>query len=163
MVGFKGWKRVKCDAKQADLPKFVPQSERFCKPGGWGIRFEEYEYFFEFANGGLAFAGLLIASEAGAIQFNAVTPGIGGNSITIAIVGGAGGSPTIGVVGNAITFMQNAMNSGTQQQFLALLAGSAAASALVTGIGLNNPFAPMPLFPIENLSGGSSSTVPPGS
>lgn len=56
VVGFKGWKRVKCDAKQADLPKFVPQSERFCKPWAPGIRFEEYEYFFEFVNGTLATA-----------------------------------------------------------------------------------------------------------
>ena len=56
VVGFKGWKRVKCDAKQADLPKFVPQSQRFCKPWAPGIRFEEYEYFFEFVNGTLATA-----------------------------------------------------------------------------------------------------------
>lgn len=56
VVGFKGWKRVKCDAKQADLPLFVPQSQRFCKPWAPGIRFEEYEYFFEFVNGVLATA-----------------------------------------------------------------------------------------------------------
>lgn len=55
-VGFKGWKRVKCDAKQADLPKFRPQSEMFCKPWAPGIQFTEYEYFFEFSNGALATA-----------------------------------------------------------------------------------------------------------
>jgi hypothetical protein len=56
VVGFKGWKRVACNAQQADLPEFVPQSRRFCQPWGPGIRFEEYEYFFEFTNGVLATA-----------------------------------------------------------------------------------------------------------
>jgi hypothetical protein len=56
VVGFKGWKRVKCDAKQVDLPEFVPQSRRFCQPWAPQIRFEEYEYFFEFVNGVLATA-----------------------------------------------------------------------------------------------------------
>ncbi len=56
VIGFKGWKRVKCNANQADLPEFVPQSQRFCKPWAPSIRFVEYEYFFEFVNGTLATA-----------------------------------------------------------------------------------------------------------
>ena len=56
IIGFKGWKRVKCDTKQGDIPEFRPQSRRFCKPWHPAIWFEEYEYFFEFVNGTLATA-----------------------------------------------------------------------------------------------------------
>lgn len=49
-AGFKGWKRFPCTADQGKLNPFNVQRRMFCKP--WpGVRFEEYEYFFEFANG----------------------------------------------------------------------------------------------------------------
>jgi hypothetical protein len=52
--GFKGWKRFPCFDTQGALPPVIPQRYRFCKE--WpGVRFEEYEYFFEFANGANAF------------------------------------------------------------------------------------------------------------
>ncbi len=54
IVGFKGMKRVACNTQQSDIPEFVPQSKRFCKPWLPGMWFEEYEYFFEFVNGTLA-------------------------------------------------------------------------------------------------------------
>lgn len=163
-MGFKGVKRFPCNETQARIPRFVTQRSLMCKQ--WqGVRFEEFEYFFEFGANTSTFATLLLASEGGAIQFTAVTAGAGGNAITVAVVAGGGASPTIGVIGNAITFTQNATNSGTQQQFLALLTGSAAASALVTGVGVNNPNAPMQLQAATNLAGGSggaaSSVFPP--
>lgn len=53
-AGFKGFKRFPCTDRQGPIPPFIPQRERFCKE--WrGVRFEEYEYFFEFANGANAF------------------------------------------------------------------------------------------------------------
>jgi hypothetical protein len=160
-AGFKGWKRFPCNETQGQLPPFIPQRHRFCKEWA-GVKFEEYEYFFEFTNGAAStFASLLISSEAGAIQFTAAIAGGAGNSITVAIVAGAGASPTISVAGNAITFTQNAGNSGTQQQFLNLLNSDPAATALVSGAGVNNPNAPMPLQAATPLAGGSSSTVAP--
>ncbi len=49
-MGFKGWKRFPCSETQDPIPAFIPQSRRFCveQPGQ---RFEDYEYFYEFANG----------------------------------------------------------------------------------------------------------------
>jgi hypothetical protein len=102
-------------------------------------------------------ANLLVDSEAGAILFTALTSGVGGNSISIAIVAGIGALPTISVVGNAITFTQTASNNGTQQQFVDLVTSTPAAAALVSASGLNNPSGAMPLFPVQNLSGGSGS------
>lgn len=160
-VGFKGFKRFACTEQQGQIPPFIPQRERFCKE--WrGVRFEEYEYFFEFTNGGGAtFASLDIDSEAGQILFTSRIAGTAGNAVTVAIVAGAGASPTIAVAGNAITFTQNAASDGSQQQFLDLLSGSPAASALVTGVGLNNPAAAMPLAAAAPLTGGTNSTVAP--
>jgi len=49
MMGIKGFKRFPCNDKQGPLPPFYPESARFCKE--WeGVRFEEYEYFYEFSN-----------------------------------------------------------------------------------------------------------------
>lgn len=49
-MGFKGFKRFPCSDQQSEIPRFIPQSQRFCKEWGGKI-FEEYEYFFEFSNG----------------------------------------------------------------------------------------------------------------
>jgi hypothetical protein len=49
-MGFKGWKRFACSDQQSEIPPFIPQRNRFCKEWA-GVKFEEYEYFFEFANG----------------------------------------------------------------------------------------------------------------
>ena len=56
-MGFKGWKRFPCSDKQSAIPPFIPQSRRFCKESDFNkaVRFEEYEYFFEFANGANTF------------------------------------------------------------------------------------------------------------
>lgn len=53
-MGFKGWKRFPCNEQQGEIPPFIPQRSRFCveQPGQ---RFEEFEYFYEFANGPNAF------------------------------------------------------------------------------------------------------------
>jgi hypothetical protein len=53
-MGFKGWKRFPCSDVQGPIPPYIPQRDRFCKEWA-GVRFEEYEYFFEFANGANAF------------------------------------------------------------------------------------------------------------
>lgn len=52
-MGFKGWKRFPCSDKQAEVNPFLTQRAAFCKP--WpGVRFEDYEYFWEFSNGASA-------------------------------------------------------------------------------------------------------------
>ncbi len=50
-MGFKGFKRFACSDKQGPLPPFYPAAARYCRE--WpGVIFEEYEYFYEFSNGG---------------------------------------------------------------------------------------------------------------
>lgn len=49
-VGLKGFKRWACSDQQPPVPPFLPVSKRYCKEWS-GVRFEEYEYFFEFGNG----------------------------------------------------------------------------------------------------------------
>jgi len=53
-VGFKGFKRFPCTNEQGPIPPFYPLRSRYCNEWA-GVRFKEYEYFYEFSNGASAF------------------------------------------------------------------------------------------------------------
>jgi hypothetical protein len=101
------------------------------------------------------------------IKYTAVTPGVGGNAISVTHVvpAGAGAALTIGVVGNAITVNSATAAAGvassTAAQVIAAVIASAPAAALVTpslganatGAGIINALA------LANLAGGAAAVA----
>jgi hypothetical protein len=114
--------------------------------------------------GGVSASTLLAGEEQGEIEITAVTPGTGGNAITIQVTStGISQALSITVIGNAIT-IQLATDGGgaelTLTQTLAdLINGTPAAAALVTATLLGGPgqLAPSTGGVIRNLIGGTNS------
>jgi len=163
-AGFKGWKRFPCTDQQGEIPRNIPQRYRFCKE--WpGVRFEEYEYFFEFANGDVLVAATYTFDSEGA-QFTgtAVVPGAAGNSISLELSTLGDSQPfSVTVTGTAIVVGlqtdSGGHSNGLGSALVNFLNSQATVTALATFALVND--GSLNTTGVVNFSGGISSTLPP--
>lgn len=105
--------------------------------------------YTDYAGGG---AAVLFQSEAGGLSIQAQVGAPAG--ITIQFV--LGGALSVGVIGNAITVTMVIANQ--TQAIVNAINGTPAAFALVNAVNINNPFAPLPAFPVTAIPAGLAPT-----